>query len=144
VKGVAGRVRRHHFALEQLHPPAGAAVLIASLFVERAGAGTSVAELLDQIRARIGQDAHLLLHLDQTTSRTLGQDWRHGLEERFDFQLAKDSLAFFAHSAIPSVSPDVPPGVSDVRFRSDLSGIEAVDAAAYRERRGIFRAVLAH
>jgi hypothetical protein len=53
VKSAAGEERNHYFTLEQLHPPASTRVLIASLFVQGAGGGQSLAELLDRVRSRV-------------------------------------------------------------------------------------------
>ncbi|MBK9715413.1 MAG: PD-(D/E)XK motif protein [Kouleothrix sp.] len=50
IKSASGRVRQHHFGLAQLQPPPGTKVLIASIFMEQAGAGVSLAELIAIVR----------------------------------------------------------------------------------------------
>jgi hypothetical protein len=142
VKSSASRLRHHYFRLEQLYSPQGTKVLVASLLVERAGGGTSLAELIDQVRSRIGDEPALLLHVDRIVGLTLGESLHRALDERFDYELAKESLAFFESAAIPSVNPELPPGVSEVRFKSDLSGVSAIDPAQYKTAGGLFRAVL--
>ena len=142
VKSASGGVRRHYFALAQLKPSTGTEALYASLFVERAGGGTSVMQLADRIRGQIGASPELLLHLDRIIGLTLGNNWRAAIEDRFDQELAAQSLAFFEADVIPSVNPELPPGVSDVRFRSDLSGCTSADLRAYRSQGGLFRAAL--
>jgi hypothetical protein len=142
VKSAAGRVRQHHFTLEQLYPPIGTKLLIASVLVERTGAGPSVVELAEQVRSGVSSTPDFLLHVDRIVGLTLGQGWRQALEERFDRELAEQSLAFFDPSAVPRVGEDVPAGISDVRFKSDLSGSQQVDLAQYRAAGGLFRAAL--
>ncbi len=142
VKSASGRRRHHHFALEQLHPPAGTSLLIASLFVERSAAGISVAELVDRIRTRVGSVPNHLMQLDRVVGLTLGDRWRSAFDEKFDLGSAEESLAFFEPSIVPSVNPDLPPGVSEVRFKSDLTGKPTAKLLQYRARGGLFRAAL--
>lgn len=142
VKSAAGRVRQHYFSLDQLLPVRGTDVLIASVLVDRAGAGPSVADLAQEIRARLGSEPDLLLHLDRVVALTLGETLRYASEDRFDRELAEHSLAFFHPDAIPKVSPIIPPGVSDVRFRAHLAHVSPVDPDEYRLREGLFAAAL--
>ena len=140
VKSTSARVRQHYFSLEQLHPPADTVFLIASMFVEYAGAGTTIMELAEQIRARTSDNPDLLLHVDQIISLTLGENWRDALEARFDRELAEDSLAFFEASAIPTVDRNLPPGVSEVHFKSDLSHCPPINIQDFRVLGGLFHA----
>jgi hypothetical protein len=142
VKSTSGRVRQHHFTLEQLCPPANTQVLVASMFVEYAGAGTSLGELAEKVRSRISETPSLLLHLDQIISATLGENWRDALEDRFDSELAEDTLAFFEVSTIPAVNRDIPFGVSNVHFKSDLSGCPPINVPQFRALGGLFQAAL--
>ena len=140
VKSVGGRLRQHHFSLEQLNPPVGTDVLVASMFVERSQGGKSIIDLYEKIRSRIRRQPNLLLHLEQVIASTLGSSWPTS-EERFDYKLAKQSLHFFEVAIIPSISPDLPVGVSNVRFKSDLTGIPPIDLASYREKGRLFGAI---
>lgn len=138
IKSVSGRVRRHHFALEQLQPPEGTRLLIVSLFVERAGAGTSLRELADEVGAQLS-DAELLLKIERVLAQTLGEGLRVALEARFDRQLAERSLAFYTPCAVPSVDVHLPTGVSEVRFQADLSS--AMQAEVTERSGGLFDAL---
>lgn len=138
VKSASGRRRHHSFALDQLSPPLAAQVLVVSVLVERAGGGASLTELLHEVRSAVAADPKLALHVDQIVARTLGNEWRESQVERFDRELAENSVAFFNCAAIPTVDPLLPPGVSDVHFRVDLSAIPEIDPDVYRARGGIF------
>lgn len=142
VKSTSMRVRQHYFSLEQLCPPTQTTLLIASLFVEYAGAGTSIMELAERIRTRISNHPDLLLHIDQIISLTLGENWRDALEARFDVELAEESLAFFDINAIPTVDRILPLGVSDVRFKSDLTNSPSLNIQDVRALGGLFQAAL--
>lgn len=142
VKSTSGRVRQHHFTLEQLCPPSGTNVLIASMFVEHAGAGSSVIELADRIRSRISDHPDLVLQVDRIIALTIGEHWRYASDERFDRELAEESLAFFEPQAIPMISPNLPVGVSAVHFKSDLTGRPSADITYYRAIGGLFQAAL--
>lgn len=138
IKSASHRVRQHHFSLEQLHPPAGIEVLVASIFVERTHAGQSLMELLDKMRSCIIDRPDLLLHMDEIVGLTLGSSWKHALQERYDEELAADSLAFYEASIVPSVNPEIPLSVSNVRFMSDLTGLETVNLSYFRSKGGLF------
>ena len=140
VKSVLGRQRQHHFSFEQLHPPMGTTVLIASVFVERAGSGTSTEELVARLLEMLNDRPDLILQVEYIGGLTLGVDWYRATQDRFDYELANDSLRFYEASAVPSVTV-CPDGVSDVRFRSDLTNVPIADQSTYRKAGGILGAV---
>ena len=142
VKSFSGDTRRHHFSLEQLHPPEGVITLVSSMLVERSQAGESITDLREKIQNRLGNHLDSLLHLDSVIAHTLGSNWRGASEARFDPKLGKNSLAFYETSTIPSVSPDIPSAVNRVRFQSDLTGIQAVELSYYRAKGRLFKATL--
>jgi len=142
VKSASGRVRQHYFSLEQLHPPTGTHLLVASLFVERAGGGTSLEDLLVRVRSHVSDKPSLVLHVDRITHLTLGNTWHRALAERFDFELAKDSLAFFEVQNIPRLPAHSPPGVSEVKFRSDFSLQPCLGSSQLRDLTGLFQAAM--
>ena len=142
VKSASGELRQHHFALAQLSPPEGVTVLLASVFANRAGGGTSIADLVDEIQGRLGDDPELSVQLDRVVGLTLGSDWRAAFEDRFDREQATASSGFYSSDVVPSVSKVLPPGVSDVRFRVDLSSCPTVDLQIYRSKGSLFKAAL--
>lgn len=141
VKSASEHVRRHHFTLEQLNPPAGTIALIASLFVNRSGAGLSLGDLLNRVRDKVAGTTDLAFILERVVAGTLGHNWEYGLEERFDYETARQSLAFYDASNVPSVDPKLREGVSHVRFQSDLSRSEPVKLAEYKQFGSLFAAL---
>lgn len=143
VKSASRRQRTHQFSLEQLRPARTARVVIASLFVEPSAGGTSLGDLSEAIRARIAQDPEACLRFDTVVAKSLGSAWRSAAESRFDTELAGESLRFFGADAIPAVPLPVPPDVTEIHFRSNLSRSESLDAAVLSAEGGIFAACVA-
>lgn len=142
VKSVSGRERYHHFSLAQLQPPQNTIVLIASMFMERSSAGVSLLSLVEEIRSRIVNQPELILRLEQIVITTLGESWQQGLQVRFDRELAESSLRFFDARVVPKIDPQLPPGVSDVRFKSDLTGVQSLSRKQLKSLTGLLKAAI--
>lgn len=136
-KASATRQRKHSFSMEQANPTTGVVGVLASMFIEQAGGGTSVAELLETIEARL-RDHATMMRLRTIVADTLGRDLPAALGWRFDLRLARSSLALFDLSGIPAIRGALPDSVSGVRFTSEIdacpplgkSDISRIDAAA--------------
>ena len=122
VKSTRGEVRRHHFSLRQLLPPEGATLAIVSVIVNRAGGGTTINDLIDELRPLLSGSPDRIFHMYKVVSLTLGDKWHEAELEMFDRPTARQSLAFFGPAEVPMVCPDLPAGVSNVHFSSDLTG----------------------
>ena len=61
------------------------------------------------------------LKIERICAQSLGQDLGVGRRFSGDWNVAVESLAFYQVGEIPRPSGDCPPGVSQLRFRSDLS-----------------------
>ena len=141
VKSSSNRRREHHFSLAQLMSPGPSHVVIASLFVERAGGGLSLRRLFDDTRQLLSGDLNLTIQFDASFYRALGSGWSDAMDESFDWELAQESLAFFEAGLVPKVEGGIPPAVSDVRFRSDLSGLIPLEQSALLGLGGLLAAV---
>ena len=117
----------------------GTRVTIASVFVEDSGGGPTIATLAGRIRRRVA-NTRALRRLDYVIASILGTDWRNGVEAAFDFELASESLRFYRVEAVPSLPWETPPGVSDIRYLSDLSNAQALSAEEMLESGGLFAA----
>ena len=140
VKAATG-TRVHHFALEQLRPATPIRVIIMSVLTERSQGGSSALDLVQKIRNRV-LDPDLLLRKDAVVAETIGQDWRALQEVRFDDSLAQQSLRMIDATSIPCVAVPLPPEVSSVHFRVDLSGHEAQISQEIFAGSELFRAAI--
>lgn len=142
VKSTGVRRRAHHFSLAQLAPVEGTRVLVASVFVERSGGGTSLQRLFENVRERLTSSVELTARLDATFYGSLGSGWEEAMNEAFDWELARQSLAFFSADDIPRPGGPIPATVSDINFCSDLSSANPVDLNRLLLDGGIFAAVV--
>lgn len=120
VKSTSQRSRSHHFSLEQLNPPLGCKVVVASIFVERTGGGTSLSDLVKEINYSLENEPDLQERLARVVALTLGQALRKVSDSRFDRELSEESTRFFNGTDVPKILEPLPPDISDVHFKSDL------------------------
>ena len=128
-RAAENRRREHHFSLAQLTSSGPSRIVIASIFVERTGGGVSLRTLFDETRQLLSGDLNLTVQFDASFYSAIGAGWNDAMDEAFDWELAQESLAFFEAGLVPKVE-GVPPAVSDVRFRSDLSGLIPLEQSA--------------
>ena len=140
IKSTSQRTRKHSFSHRQLQPPTGTRVAIASVFVESSGGGPTISTLVDRLRRRVAEP-RALMRLDYVVASTLGADWRRGVESAFDAELASESLHFYTVESIPSLPSDIPTGISDIRYVSDLSGAQALTSEEMLGSGELFAAV---
>lgn len=126
VKTSSGRVRAHRFSLDQCRPPPATTGVIASLLVER-GSGASLGDLVEFIEARVTDAPALQMKVHEIVAESLGAAIAEGLRTRFDDRAARGSFALFFVGDIPAPTGPIPPAVSEVRFRADLSAISPRD-----------------
>lgn len=113
--------------------------MVASVLMERGAGGQKVNDLIDDIRQRIA-DPDLLIRLDTVVAATLGSEWRAAQEKRFDRQLAEESIRFLDARTVPSVPAGLPPEVTEVHFRVDLTNHALDEPEELREAGGLFAA----
>ena len=128
VKSSSNRSREHMFSFEQVYPPSGASVLIASVNVEEQTNGRSLGHLWDKV-ADAAPSAEARLKVERICVQSLGQDLSTGRAFSGDWNLAIETLAFYHVEDIPRPSSHCPPGLSQLRFCSDLSLADPADPA---------------
>ena len=138
VKSSAHRSRAHRFSHRQLTPPTETTAVICSIWVEPAGGGLTIRSLIREIRSQVADDA-LVAKIDHTVARTLGSSWELGLESGFDDQLATDSLKFFDVATVPALPTNLPAGVSQATYVSDLRDSQDLPRARMRAAGGLLR-----
>ncbi len=120
VKTSADRARVHFLSHEQANPPESVQCVIASLFVEPSTGGRALGNLWDAAINFVAAIPALRARIDEVSFAALGSNWRDARSMSFDEELALSSLAFYDVRDIPRIE-NVPDGVTDVRFRSNLS-----------------------
>ncbi|HEX6534009.1 MAG TPA: PD-(D/E)XK motif protein [Gemmatimonadaceae bacterium] len=136
----SGSGRQHYFSHEQAYPPAGAEVVIASLVVDRSTGGTSLGELLDVVRSKVAGRPELATRVETVVAEALGESLQPALMETFDAEEAVDSLRFYPVASVPRLAEELPPGISEVRYKADLTGAALAPTSLMR-RFELFRAV---
>lgn len=138
VKSSNSRRREHNFSLDQLTFTAGSQIVIASIFVERAGGGVSVRKLFDDTRALFADDPSLVTRFDSVFYNSLGSGWSDAMDEGFDREVAAESIAFYAGDTVPKVNNPTPQAVFNVRFRSDLGSTPRLEPQQLQKLGGLF------
>jgi hypothetical protein len=141
VKSTVSGVRKHHFTMEQLNPPFGVRVLVISLGVSQVVTGESIMDLVERIRRRMPNDFDLLLRIDAIIAQTLGENWRAAVEDRFDWDVAARTAAFFDVAEIPGIRTELPTGVTSVSFVSDLTRVLPTDLREFHRSGRLWRAL---
>ena len=118
VKSSGNRTRRHTFSHEQLHPPRGISLWIASIFVERSNAGSDCIELLRRIQASVSADT--AFKAESIVMCILGSGFLKASDYKFDEFLADESLEFIPINDVPRLMEDLPVGISSLRYCVDV------------------------
>jgi hypothetical protein len=142
VKSSALSSRSHHFSLEQVTARTNREILIASMFVQRSTGGTSIASLIESIRARINHEVFLTGRLNEVVFSSLGISYNAAVADSFDYELAIDTLCFFRAVDVPCVAQPTPSSVTNVHFLSDLSGVAPLDSASVQALGKLFSSCL--
>lgn len=118
------RSRSHNFSFDQCNPPPTVTAVVASMFVEQISSGLSLRELISQIEISLVPRTDLILKLNDVIATTLGTNLPRSLSVCFDTALTESSLAFYDLRDVPAIRGNLPAGVSDVHFQSDLSNVQ--------------------
>jgi hypothetical protein len=142
VKTAAGRLRVHEFSYDQCNPPPGTLSVAASILVERAPGGVSLRSLIRDIESRIAGFPDLVLKLHEVIAATLGISLSEALCLTFDTKLASSSLRLYNLRDVPAIRGALPASVSDVHFRSDVSGVLPLNSETLIRQDETFRDLL--
>jgi hypothetical protein len=120
VKTVTGQERLHYFSHRQVFALEGEEIVIASLLLRREDAGLSLKDLIVQCHtALLGTPYYMKLY---KAIRRAGMEDPAEPGPIFDADDAGRALAWFRSEDIPHFSEPEPPGVSQTRYRVNLSG----------------------
>ena len=134
VKASGTRQRIHSFSLEQCIPPPETLGILISLFVEPSSGGLSILDLVRRIEKQLEGNVEHILKLQEAVAEVLGSTMSSALPMCFDEELAKSSLRVYELNAIPAIRDGVPDEVSQIHFRSDISGVQVADVASFSEQ----------
>ncbi len=123
IKSTLGKLREHHFQLDQLNRATVGETIIASLLLEQASDGVGIFDLAGRIGARVSEEA--TARLETIIARCLGREWREADADdlRFDLEAARQSLRLYRGEDVPSVHQPLPTGIKRVQFVADLSRV---------------------
>lgn len=139
VKSTSGDQRTHIFSLEQLNPNNSSNLIIASVFVNQTGIGKTIFDLMNTISIRL-KDMDCSLKMTEIVLKTIGSHIDECHNMHFDYTFAKDTLLFFDSKVIPSIDKNsIPPAVSAVHFRSDLTNVQSISETGYDEDSMLFK-----
>src|SRR5690606_17648667 len=99
---------------EQLNPPDGIQVIVASVFLKNHNTGDSIQQLIQRISQKIGDDVDLIDKVHSIVLTTLGNSLEYAISVKFDYNIAQQSLCFFKHQDIPKIEKmNIPPDVTE-------------------------------
>jgi hypothetical protein len=142
VKSSTNLERLHFFTSEQLNPPSDKLVIIASLFTKQSTKGKSISDLIEIIYERVNNKV-VLEKLYLIIGKTLGNVVEQGIKVKFDYELAKKSLKYYnVHDISKIEKVNIPNQVTEVKYKSDLTNIKAVNPKiAIKSDGGLFYAL---
>ena len=120
VKSSARNLREHEFSLEQLERSPQTTIVV-SILLDVDEIGPNVFDLLEVLTSRL--PAGLARRAEVIVSKALGDAWREADEVRYSVATALSKLQIFAAEGIPRPPGPMPETVSNLKFRSDLSGL---------------------
>jgi len=125
VKTVVGGLRVHHFSHRQIFTLAGEEIIIASLLLREEESGVSLQQLIKECRAAL-QKSPFFLKVEKAV-RHAGMKDISETGPIFDAAEAERALAWFRSTDAPHFRMPEPPGVSETRYKVDLSGAPRLD-----------------
>lgn len=142
VKSTGADARVHNFRLPQLSPPGNVKVLIASMHAVEAAGGTPILELVEEIKSRLTTNPSDRSEFEFKLAQIMGSHFEALLRKSFDRELAQKSIMLFDAKDVPKIKESaVPPGVSSISFKSDLSGVPIYSPSATTQRSTLLSAM---
>ena len=142
VKCSSDGTRNHFFTFDQVNPSQQNVGLVASIFTESVQNGVSLADLWERVRKLTDNHLDLQLKVENICMQIMGNEWNRSHQIQIDYKNARKSLSFFDIAQIPKINGEIPRGVSDIRFRSNLDLVDPIDRIEYRNRGILFEACL--
>jgi len=103
--------------------------------------GWSIRDLWEQVCRRKDLTDTSRNRLSRILMVSLGRDWLEARRARFDPDSAHREIRVYPAEGVPRVDCEIPPSVSDVRFRSDLTNAAPLQLSQLESQGGLFEAV---
>jgi hypothetical protein len=134
IKSTKNNERKHTFSLNQLIPNKSSNLIIGSVLVAITGQGKNVFDLIDSIETRV-QDKNLIFKLQRIIFETLGKNINEAHNIYFDYNSAKDSVAFFDINDIPKLNTSsIPLEISNIHFDCSLNNLKNANLKTYKSK----------
>jgi len=126
VKTTTAAQRIHQFSHRQIYALTGEEIVIASILLREDDAGLSLRDLISECRSElIGTPDFLKL---ESAVRRAGMEDPELQGSVYDSNLARDSLSWFRSEDAPHFRMPEPAGVSETRYKVDLSSAPTLSA----------------
>lgn len=122
--------RAHSFSWEQLKGIDQGSCVVGSLLVDRRENGTPLRDLVARIRKKLLRHPEQLSKFEYNLTACLGRALTESFEACFDEGGALKSISYFESKDIPQPSGPLPKGVSEMRFKSDLTLVKPLSPKA--------------
>ena len=116
----------HYFSFSQLNPSSGISVLIASIRTKQETDALSLEALWNQV-LNLCRDNESKIKVNKVCSETLGKTIDDAIKKSYCPHRAEDSLKFYSTNNIAKITPPIPEGVTEVRFKSNLLLANSID-----------------
>jgi hypothetical protein len=131
VKTTTGMERVHHFSHRQIYALEGEEILVASILLREEDVGLSLRDLIDRCRISL-QNTPFYLKLEKAI-RQAGMEDSSESGPVFDASEAERNLMWFKSTDAPHFRIPEPAGVSETRYKVDLSTAPCVDSEELEE-----------
>jgi hypothetical protein len=127
IKSTKRQDRIHTFSVNQLATNKNSGLIISSVLVTKSGLGKNIFDLVARIEKKL-KDKQLMLKVGALISETLGSGIHDASEIYFDYNSARDNIAFYNASDIPKLDPNrIPIEITNIHFDCNLSKVKIVD-----------------
>jgi hypothetical protein len=129
VKSSSNFERKHSFSSEQLNPPNGTNIIVASTLVRNDAKGKNIQDLVYSISSKVSE-IELIEKFNSIVCKTLGTSLEQAFIIKYDYDFSVNALKFYHYADIAKIGEqDIPNDVTNVRFTSNLSNINSVNVA---------------
>jgi hypothetical protein len=127
--------RQHTFSFEQLVESPTVSILIASIIATESDNGVDVLQLTERTLSSVS-NKDIQEHVLKVVMRTLGPNIQEDVLKKYDYASARLAMRFFDSKDVPQPTPP-PPGVFQLRFKSDLQLVEDLNREALSKMNGL-------